>query len=413
MKMYATVFSLLLGLMLLAPGTGFSADSPQFRGPDRSGIFPETGLLKVWPEEGPPLLWTATGLGHGYASLCVVGDRIFVPGTLNTDDGFIFVLTLDGVVERQISYGKETQDGQAPGSRCTPTIEENRLYILSGLGTIYCIDLKTDAIIWQVNILDRFGGENNTWNLAESLLIDGDRLICTPGGPDAGVAALDKMTGETVWTTRGLSDQASYCSPVIVTHGSRRLLLTETAKLVVGIDADSGALLWTHEHPTDYDIHAVTPVYHKGLVYFSGGYGSGGGALELAPDGSSVSVKWTDKHLDCQHHGVVLIDGHIYGTGHKNSKLVCLEMATGTLKWETREVKQGVVIAAEGMLYVYEGPKAGVVSLVKATPAGFERTGSFKVTQGSKNHWAHPVIADKRLYIRRGDALMAYNIAFK
>jgi len=403
--------SLLLAILCFTGLSARGADSPQFRGPTRDGILPETGLLKEWPAGGPAVAWIASGLGAGYSSASVADGAIYVSGMLGEDVGNLFVLNTEGKLLRRIPYGKETLDKQAPGPRSTPTLDNGHLYLLSAPGVLNCIDPAKGEIVWQVNILERFGAENIQWHLAESLLIDGDRVICTPGGPDAGVAALNKMTGETVWATKGLSDMASYCSPAIVQHGGRRLLLTETAKLVVGIDADTGALLWTHDHPTDYDIHAVTPVYHDGLVYFTGGYGSGGGALELSPDGASVTVKWTDENLDCQHHGVVLVDGYLYGTGHKNGKLMCLEMATGKLMWSTKEVRQGAVIYADGMLYVYEGPKRGVVSLVKATPTGFARTGSFKVTQGTGNHWAHPVIANGRLYIRHGEVLIAYNIA--
>jgi len=155
----------------------------------------------------------------------------------------------------------------------------------------------------------------------------------------------------------------------------------------------------------------VAPIYHNGLVYFSGGYGSGGGALELSADGSAVTLKWQDTNLDCQHHGVVLVDGYLYGTGHKRGELVCLEMATGKLMWSSKEVRVGDVVYADGMLYIYEGPKTGLVSLVKATPAGFERAGVFPVTEGDGNHWAHPTIANGRLYIRHGDAVIAYDVA--
>lgn len=403
---YGTLLVLLIGLV--APLT--TAEVTRFRGVDGDGHFEGEGLLTSWPEGGPPLLWKAEGLGQGYASPVQAGGKIFVPGMTGDEMGHIFILSTEGEALGRITYGKETQDGQAPGSRSTPALDENRLYILSGLGIVYCIDLNTQTTLWSVNIIERFQSKNITWSLAESLLLDGDRIICTPGGPNGVVAALDKMTGETVWATTGLDDLASYCTPVIVNHNGRRLLLTETAKYVIGVDADSGELLWTHEHITDYDIHAVTPVYHKGLIYYTGGYGSGGGLLELAEDGASVQLKWEDKKLDCQHHGVVLLDGYLYGTGHRTAQLMCLEMTTGKQMWTTREVRQGVVIYADGMLYVYEGPKAGVISLVKASPNGFERTGKFTVTEGDGNHWTHPIIVDGRLLLRRGNVLLAYNL---
>jgi outer membrane protein assembly factor BamB len=248
------------------------------------------------------------------------------------------------------------------------------------------------------------------WHLAESVLVDGDRVICTPGGKDAVFAALDKATGNTIWTTGGVDDNTSYCSAALATHGGRRLLLNNTAKYVVGADADTGALLWTFQHKTPWGIHAVTPLYKDGLVYYVGGEKAGGGVLELSPDGTSVTSKWASLDLDCLHYGIVLDNGYLYGTGEKNDYLMCVEMTTGKVAWSAKEVGQGATVYADGMLYVYEGPKAGIVDLVKADPAGFQRTGSFSVTEGNGKHWAHPAIANGRLYIRHGDALVAYNI---
>jgi len=408
------IFPISAGLTLLFVSlVAYGGESPQFRGPNRDGHFDEQGLLKQWPDGGPPLLWVATGLGQGYASASVARGKIYVPGMQEDQTGVLFVLNSDGVIEKKIPYGKETLDDQAPGPRSTPTIEGDRVYLFSGLGVVYCLDVSKGEIVWEVDALKRFHAKNSRWNIAESLLLDGDRVICTPGGPDALLAALDKTNGETVWTTKGLIDQESYCSPAIVVHNGRRILLTETGKHVVGINPDTGELLWRHIHFTAYDIHAVTPIYSEGLVYFTGGYASGGGALELSPDGASVTLKWKDTNLDCQHHGVVLVDGYLYGTSHKQNRLMCLEMATGNLMWSTKEVTLGVVVYADGMLYVYEGPKSGVVSLVKAQPSGFERTGTFTITEGTDKHWAHPTIANGCLYIRHGDALLAYDVRAK
>jgi outer membrane protein assembly factor BamB len=185
------------------------------------------------------------------------------------------------------------------------------------------------------------------------------------------------------------------------------------AKSVVGIDPKAGDVLWTHKFETQYDIHAVTPVSSGNVIYYTGGYGSGGGAVDVSADGTKVTPKWDDKNLDCQHHGVVLVDGYIYGTGHKNNKLMCLELATGKLMWSTDEVTQGSMIYDDGMLYVYEGPKKGTVSLIKASPQKFERVSKFDVPAGKDKHWAHPVIANGRLYIRYAGAVYAYNIAAK
>ncbi len=396
-------------------GVARAADSPQFRGPNRTGVFEEKGLLNAWPEGGPAVSWTAKGLGRGYSSVAVAGGRVYTTGMREDQTGLIFVFDENtGAPEQAVPYGKESVEEQAPGSRATPTIDGNRLYLMSGLGVLYCFDTAKNETVWEANVLDRFGAKNITWQLAESVLIDGDRVICTPGGTEALVAALNKNTGETVWTAKLPDDRASYCTPIIANHNGHRILLTGTARNIIGVDPDSGKLLWSFAHKVPWDIHAVTPVYGAGLVYYTGGDGVGGGALELSPDGSSVTSKWTDTTLDCLHHGVVLVDGYLYGTGYKSGgKLVCLEMATGKVMWTSKEVREGMTVAADGMLYVYEGPKAGTVNLVKASPAGFERAGRFTVTEGANQHWAHPAIANGRLYIRHGDALVAYAVSAK
>jgi outer membrane protein assembly factor BamB len=397
-------------VMLVSLGA-WAADAPQFRGPNRDGVFADNGLLKQWPENGPTLAWAAKNIGQGFSSATAVKDKIYITGMLEGQQGCLFVLDLNGAVAQKINYGPETPEKQAPGSRSTPTIDGDRLYLLSGLGVLYCIDLAKGENKWQINVLEKFGSKNIMWHMAESVLVEGNRVFCTPGGKDAAVVALDKMTGETVWTTKGLTDMTSYCSPIIANHNGRRILLTETGRNIIGVDAEKGDLLWTYEQKVPWDIHANTPIYNDSLVYFTAGDGRGGGALQMAPDGSSVTLKWADTNLDALHHGAVLLDGYLYGSGTK--QLVCLEWATGKLKWATDEIREGATVAADGMLYIYEGPKSGIVSMVKAQPSGYVRTGKFTVTEGTFKHWAHPTIANGRLYIRHGDVLLAYDIAAK
>lgn len=397
-------------VVILAKAT---AETPRFRGPEGDGKFTATGLLKEWPADGPPVAWTVEGLGGGYSSASVVDGKIYVTGMTPDQQGHLYSIDLQGKLLGKITYGPETQDEQATGPRATPTIDGDRAYLLSGLGVVYAIDLAKGSVLWQVNILERFGAENITWTFAESVLLDGDKIICTPGGAKGVVVALNKMTGETLWAMTELQDKASYCAPGIITHNGRRILVTMTAGNVLGMEPETGKLLWSHPHKTDYDIHAVTPVYGNGLVYYTSGYGSGGGALELSEDGSTVTQKWTDKTLDCQHHGVVLLDGYIYGVAHKSRDMVCLELATGKVMWTSRDVTQGNTVYADGMLYIYEGPKMGRVSLVKPSPEGLDLKGQFKVTAGTEKHWAHPTIANGMLLIRHGDALIAYNIKQK
>ncbi|NUM55816.1 MAG: PQQ-binding-like beta-propeller repeat protein [Candidatus Hydrogenedentes bacterium] len=390
-----------------------AGESPQFRGPNRDGVFAdETGLLKSWPEGGPKKLWVAAGIGRGYSSVSVAGGKIYVTGMRDDETGVLSIFDLSGKLERTIPYGKETMEKQAPGARSTPTLDGERVYFLSGIGVLYCIDLTAGKAIWDVNILERFGGALPMWHIAESVLIDGNNVICTPGGKEGRLAALNKMTGDTVWTTTGFEDTASYCSPAIFTHNGRRILTTATAATIVGAEPDTGKLLWAFAHKGPYDIHAVTPIYKDGGLYYVAGDGFGGGMLRLSEDGASVTPTWENKSLDCVHSGVVLVDGHLYGTGYRaDAALECLEFDTGAVKWSAPEIQEGIVVYADGMLYVYEGPKKGLVSLVKAQPSGFERTGSFEITDGGDDkHWAHPTVANGVLYIRHGDAVIAYEL---
>jgi outer membrane protein assembly factor BamB len=280
--------------LLLSAGFAHAADSPQFRGPDRTGIFPETGLLKAWPEGGPPLAWKATSLGVGYTSAVVSAGKVYVTGTLADQESSVFIFDLEGKPLGQIPYGKETTAEMAPGARSTPTIVKDRMYLLSGLGVISCIDLTASKVAWQVNILERFKAPNNEWSLAEALLVEDGKVYCTPGGPDAAMAALDAKTGDTLWVTTGLTDMAAYVPPLLVNHNGRKVIFTETSKYVICVDATTGQLLWKHDHPTQYDIHGVTPIYKDGLLYYVGGYKSGGGQLKLSQDASSYEVVWQD-----------------------------------------------------------------------------------------------------------------------
>lgn len=412
MHAFTRIVPLFLSI-LLATGAAVAADSPQFRGPSRNGIFPETGLLKAWPEGGPALLWQASGIGQGYAAAAIVGDTIYLPGRLEDQQGYIFALDLDGKEKWRATYGPETDEKQAPGARATPTIDGDRIYMQSGTGLITCLSAKDGAQLWQVDAFTKFKGAEVTWLIAESLLVHGDLVYATPGGPDASLVALNKMTGETVWTSKGLSEASGYCSPALFTFGGRDVVSTFTAKSLVGVDAKTGEVLWVHPHETDYDIHAVTPVAKDNQIFYTAGYNSGGGALEVSNNGATITQKWATKDLDCQHHGVVLVDGYIYGTAQHNNDLCCIEWETGKLMWTVSDVTSGNIAYADGMLYIYEGPKRGIVSLVKASPEKFERTGQFTIPPAKEKHWANPAISGGRLYIRFNGTLYAYDITQK
>jgi outer membrane protein assembly factor BamB len=380
-------------------------DWPQFRGPDRNGKSAETGLLKKWPQNGPRLLWHYEGLGKGYSSAAVAKGLIYITGMIG-GEGVLFAFDLDGRLKWKVNYGPEWSRSY-PGARTTPTIDGERLYLISGYGRVACYNARTGERIWYVDTLEKFHGRNIRWGIAESLLIDGGKVVCTPGGKDATVVALDKMTGKTLWTTRGLSEKSAYGSPILIEKGSNRLLITMVQKSIVCMDIDSGEIYWRIPNKVSHDISAVSPLCIDGLLYVTNGYKHGGKMFELAQDGTGYTKKWVEKTLDVHHGGVLLIDGNIHGASTRG-RWICLEPATGKVLYQDRLVGKGSAIYADGMLYCY-GEK-GALGLVKVTSTGYEMVSSFEITRGSHQHWAHPSISDGRLYLRHGDVLMAFDI---
>ncbi len=396
-----------LSVILAAVSAAGGADWPQFRGPGRDGTSAETGLMKQWPQGGPAELWSCGGLGIGYSSAAVANGTVYTCGMID-GQGYLFAIDSRGKVKYKVNYGPEwDKAGNSPGTRTTPTIDSERLYLMSGRGRIACYNAADGKRIWSVDTLEKFGGQNIRWGIAESVLIDGDKAICTPGGKDATVVALNKTTGETLWTSKGLSQLSAYCSPVLVERGGKRLILTLVEKALVGIDANTGQVYWTVPHQVSYDIQAVSPLYKDGMVFVSNGYRHGSVGVALSADGTSAEQKWTEKSLDIHHGGAVLVDGKVHGSSTKG-EWICLDPATGKVAFSDRLVGKGSVIYADGMLYGYG--ENGKVGLIKITPGGYELVSSFQIKKGSNEHWAHPAISDGRLYIRHGDVLMCYDI---
>jgi len=363
--------------------------------------------MKRWPQDGPKELWSYDGLGEGYSSVSVVGGIVYTTGMIGGQE-YLFAFDSQGKPKYKVNYGPEwTKAGNYPSARTTPTIDGDRLYLMSGQGRLACYKAATGERLWYVDTLDKFKGKNIPWGIAESPLIDGEKVICTPGGQDATMVALNKMTGATIWTTQGLSQLSAYCSPILVERGPNRLLLTMVEKAVIGVGADTGRVYWIIPHEVSYDIQAVSPAYQDGLMYFTNGYHHGSHVFQLSPDGTSVTPKWSEESLDVHHGGVVLVDGNIHGAS-SSGNWICLDLATGKVEFTDKLVGKGSVIYVDGMLYGY-GEK-GQVGLIKIKPDGYELVNSFRVRQGSKEHWAHPAISDGRLYIRHGDCLMCYDI---
>jgi outer membrane protein assembly factor BamB len=315
---------------------------------------------------------------------------------------------MNGTLLWKTAYGPEWAINW-PGARTTPLLHEGRLYILSGFGNVVCLDAATGKILWNVDLMKEYGALNIVWAFTENLLIEGNMLFCTPGGPDANVLALDKNTGKLIWKSKGKGEKSAYGSPMLIRLPGLKILVVMTERSILGIDAANGILLWSHEQTNEWSVHPNTPVYDKGMLYCVSGYGRGGVMLQLAADGKSVKELWRNTTLDNRMGGVIMSNGRIYGTGDKTRKLQCLDQKSGELLFSVPNLAPGNIISSDGLLYVYA--ENGTVGLVEPQDAGFNIISTFKVPYGSSQHWAHLVIHDQRLYVRHGNSLMVYDIA--
>jgi outer membrane protein assembly factor BamB len=383
-------------------------DWPQWRGPNRDGISTETGLLQSWPDGGPPQLWHITGLGDGDGNVSIAGDRILVQGSLG-DQGVLFCLNRDdGAQLWHVILGPKFRNMNNPGESSTPTIDGDRVYALSGRGVLVCVRLDNGAEIWRLELPRAFNGRAGAWGYAESPLVDGDMLIVSPGGPRASVVALNKFTGETLWTTRTLSDVCSYASPIAVDLGSLRVIVAFTANAGVGINAANGNLLWRYAPPANRTANASTPIFHNNKVFYSSDYGNGGGLLEVAPAGDRVLSRqlYFNKNMKNHFGNVVLLDGHLYGAS--GNILTCMEFDTGNVAWQDRSIGKLSISYADGRLYGVT--EQGDVGLVVATPEAHRLVGRFSLERTARPTRTAPVVCDGRMYIRNGNRLECFDV---
>ena len=387
-----------------------------WRGENRSGIYPESGLLTEWPENGPDLLWVNEELPEGYSCVTISQGRIFLTGRIDTMDVAV-ALNMKGEILWQKPYGRSWNKSYTL-SRIAPTIEENRLYFSSGLGDLACLNASDGETIWKLAAHEKFQGLYGKWGISEHLLLFEDKLLFTPGGNKTTMVALDKHTGETIWKSESLNDNPSYVSPLLINRNGKNLIVNVSENFVFGIQPEDGKILWTFNYGEYKDkivranINTNTPVYHKGKLFITHGYNHKAVMLELSEDGKEVSLAYVDSTLDVHHGAVVLVDGYLYGSNWHHNQMgnwVCLEWETGKEMYNTKWENKGSIISAEGLLYCYE-EKRGNLALVKADPTEFKLISSFKIPYGKGPHWSHPVIFEGILYIRHGNAIMAYNI---
>jgi outer membrane protein assembly factor BamB len=411
-----------LAALITLAGTSLTlqaADWPQWRGPQRTGISAETGLLAEWPKEGPPLVWHAKDLGDGYSTPAVVGDRIYLLSNQGMDDEYVQALnTTDARQIWRTHIGKvgPNEGPQYPGARSTPTIDGKWLYALGSDGDLACLDRDSGQIKWTKNLRSDFGGEPGKWAYSESPLVDGDKVVVTPGGAQATLVALDKRTGDTLWKCAvPEADEAGYASIIVVHSGGKKQYVQFLAKGLVGVDADTGRLLWRYDRTAQGSpANIPTPVAADEMIY-SAASRSGGGLVKLEVDGDSVTAQqvYFEPKMPSSIGGSVKVGDYLYGTNSQG--LMCVRFDTGEVKWQDRSVGAASVLAADGRLYV--NGDTGDVALVEITPEGYREKGRFTLPdqpdRGRSKAWAYPVLADGKLYVRDLSSLWCYDVSAK
>jgi outer membrane protein assembly factor BamB len=375
---------------------------------DRTGIYAnETGLLKSWSEKGPELLWHYDKLGDGHSSVAISKNKLYITG-MTENKGYLYVFDLNGKLLNKIMYGDEWAVNYV-GTRATPTINNGKIYLVSGTGDLICLDENKLNVIWKRNIFEDFESTNIKWGITESPLIVGEKIIATPGGKKHNIVALDKNTGELIWSSPGKGELSAYCSPLYIGDQEIPLIVTITAEHIVGLEAATGKMLWSHESKNTNSIHSNTPVYANSRILCTS-VDKGCTMLQLSDGGRKSKVVWEIPVLDNMMGAMVKIGGYIYGSGsgYKEKFWYCVDWETGEIKYKNPALTAGVTIAADDRLYCYTDK--GEMALVDATPEKFEITGKFPITMGTDQHWAHPVIYQGVLYVRHGDTLMAYKI---
>ena len=386
-------------------GSLWNANS-QWRGENRDGIYHETGLLKKWADDGAEMLWYIEGLGDGYTSPAIANGKIYITG-LDGDNLVLFVFDLDGKFLNRKVVGSEWT-GSYPGTRSAVNVNDGKLYIFGGMGTLHCLDEATLNEVWTKDLIAGFGGSNLTFGITESPLIVGEKIFITPGGEKNNMVALNKNTGALIWSSMGAGTISAYCSPQYIEGYSVPIIVTCTKEEVIAINAETGDLLWSQPQPNKYDIHPNTPIYSDGMIFSTTGYGGGSWLYRITNDGRDAELVWHN-NVDNQIGGAVKSGDYVYTSGHNNRGFYCIDWYTGEIKYKVNQISPSAIISADGMLYVYS--EKGEMALVKPNPDKFELISSFKVTLGTNQHWAHPVIHDGILYVRHGNVLMAYKIA--
>ncbi|MBI2689313.1 MAG: PQQ-like beta-propeller repeat protein [Acidobacteria bacterium] len=392
---------------LLAGASAAAADWPQWRGIQRDGRATDTGLLRQWPAKGPEQVWRNESLGAGYSSFAVANGKLY---TQHQRKGAQFIVALDAATGKQLwetEAGNNFPQDRGPGPRGTPTLDGDTLYALSADGTLVSLAAASGKKNWEINILRDFDGSQIHWGLSESPLVDGSRLIVTPGGKNRAVVALDKKTGKTLWG--GGDDQAAYSSAIAFDFGGQRHLVAFTSTGAMGLNAANGWLMWKYAKVANRTANIATPIYHDGHVFLSSDYGTGCALLKLSQAGDRVNATEVYFNRDMRNHycSCVLQDKHLYG--FSSGILTAMDFLTGDVAWRDRSVGKGQTILAEGLLYL-QG-ETGTVALAEATPSAYKELSKFEFGRGEYPLWTLPVIAGGKLYLRDQNKLVCYKVS--
>lgn len=391
----------------------------EWRGENRSGIYNETGLLKEWPDDGPELIWEYAGIGNGYGSPVFTSDNMYILGEIDSM-AYLFAFDLTGNLIWKKDFGKEWIENYG-GSRSTPTVVDDLIYVTTGLGNLGCFDRISGEKLWSVDMINDLHGTKSLFGYSESVIIEDEKVFCTPGGEDTNLVALNRFTGDVIWISKGKGEHQAYNSPQIIKLAARNVLVNFTTYELMGHDTKTGELLWVHNQnyirpenrrPDNDEVYGNTVIYEDGFIYYTStpagtDVGNGGVKLALAKDGKSIIEVWRNRDFDSYIGGIVKIGDHLYGCGTVKRGFKCINATTGEIE-NVLKIGNGVVIAADGMLYYYNF--GGEVLLITPDSKNMEVVSKFRIKKGDKEHFAHPVINNGKLYVRHGNVIQAFNI---
>jgi outer membrane protein assembly factor BamB len=404
---------------LLFPGTTPVEDISIFewRGKDRTGIYQESNLLKIWPTNGPQEIWSIERLGNGFVSPVFTEQYFFITGEIDSM-AVMYCYNLKGQKQWQTTLGKEWVKTH-PGARSAPTIAGEHIYVGTGLGNLYCVDRGNGKVIWSKDLVKDFKGIVPMHGHSEAPLVVGEKVFWTPGGKDYNVVAINRFTGKLIWSNKGFGERSGYNSPKLIEVAGKKIIVTFSAYHLMGLDVETGNLLWSHEQDNfavekrtlgSGDTHSNTVLYDNGAIYYAAGDGNCGVKLTLSKDGTKISQSWRNSGFDSFMGGIVKIGDYLYGCGTASTDLRSINANSGVIS-DSLRIGSGAIIAADNMLYYYN--QKGELNLLAYNQGKLQKVSSFKISKGTNQHFSHPVINKGILYQRHGGVLMAFDIRKK